>query len=69
MRASDSVQKRQRLDSVLHGVLEGGKELVKMTTDSQRWKKIDQIINKPESQLVLLEVPRGVSLSKINTLV
>ena len=49
MRASDSVQKRQRLDSVLHGVLEGGKELVKMTTDSQRWKKIDQIINKPES--------------------
>ncbi len=54
---------------MLHGVLEGGKELVKMTTDSQRWKKIDQIINKPESQLVLLEVPRGVSLSKINTIV
>lgn len=41
--------KRQRLDSVLHGLMEDVKDNKRMRTDGQRWKKINQIINKPES--------------------
>lgn len=56
--------KRQRLDSVLHGLLDGERDMKKLGTEDSRWKKIDHIINKPTTSLILFEVPKGVSVNK-----
>ena len=32
-----------------------------MTTTSEKWTKIQRVIEKPETQLCLIEVPKGVS--------
>jgi hypothetical protein len=58
---AQSQQRRQRLDSVLHGILDEGRTYKRMRADGQRWKKISQIINKPDTQLLLFEVPKDVS--------
>ena len=33
----------------------------KLKTGDQTWAKIDKIIGKPSTQLILFEVPKGVS--------
>lgn len=53
--------KRSRVDSVLHGLFDEARDLKRMTADGKKWKKISHIIAKPTTQLLLFEVPRGVT--------
>lgn len=59
-------KRRERLDSVIHGVLDDSRDLKKLKTADARWAKISQIIGKPTTQLILFEVPRGFNIEKLN---
>ena len=52
---------RQRVDSVVQGLLDEARDFKRLKTDDHRWRKIDKIISQNATQLLLLEVPKGVS--------
>jgi len=43
---SYKIKGRQRVDSVLHGLLDEERDYKRMKTDDARWKKIDGLIGK-----------------------
>ena len=51
---------RQRVDSVVHGLMSEHKDYKRMKTGDATWAKIDKLMNKPTTQLILVEVPKGV---------
>jgi len=60
-----SVEGRPRLDS-MHGLLNETRDYKRLKTADLRWKKIDKTINQSQTQLVLIEVPRGFDISQLN---
>jgi hypothetical protein len=60
---------RPRLDSI-HGMMSEQRDFKRLKTTDQRWKKVEKTIMQPQTQLILIEVPKGVItyLSK-NTIV
>ena len=55
------VRRRSRADSVLGNRMDEHVNFKKMKTNSSRWAKLRQTIDKKGTQLVLFEVPKGVS--------
>ena len=60
-----SVEGRPRLDS-MHGLLNETRDYKRLKTADQRWVKIDKTLQKPATQLVLIEVPRGFDINQLN---
>lgn len=53
--------KRSRADSVLGNRMDEHLNYKKMKCTADKWRKIKSIISKQDTQLCLIEVPRGVS--------
>ncbi len=53
-------EKRQRFDSIIHGVLNDEVDYKRMKTGDSTWNKIDKMISKANTQILLIEVPKGV---------
>lgn len=60
-----SASKRQRVDSILGAALNGSNDFKIMRTGDHTWSKIDNIINKSTTKLMLFELPKGVSSQKL----
>jgi hypothetical protein len=60
-----SVEGRPRLDS-MHGLLNETRDYKRLKTGDHRWAKIDKTLQKPATQLVLIEVPRGFDINQLN---
>ena len=58
--------KRSRADSVLGNRMDEHLNYKRMKTSSEKWTKIQRVIEKPETQLCLIEVPKGVSFLILN---
>ena len=57
---------RERIDSNLSDVYDEFRDYKKLKVDSEgKWAKVNKLISKDFTQLVLFEVPRGVSMSAI----
>eukprot|EP00347_Sterkiella_histriomuscorum_P017899 403347556 len=63
-----STGKRQRVDSIISGALSESAGFKRMRTGDVTWGKIDKIISKPSTQLILFEVPKGFNISDLNNL-
>lgn len=50
---------RPRLDSI-HGMMSEQRDFKRLKTTDQRWKKVEKTIMQPSTQLILIEVPKGV---------
>ena len=60
-----SLEGRPRLDS-MHGLLNETRDYKRLKTADQRWVKIEKSIQKPATQLILIEVPRGFDINQLN---
>ena len=49
------------MDSVFNRVMDEHHDYKLMKTGDATWAKVDKMIAKPHTQLLLLEVPKGVS--------
>jgi len=56
-----SLGKRARADSVLGNRMDEYMNYKRVKATSEKWLKVQRIIEKPETQLFLFEVPKGVS--------
>ena len=52
--------KRQRFDSIIHGVMNEHRDYKRMKTGDSTWNKVAKIMAKPSTRLMLIEVPKGV---------
>jgi len=50
----------------MHGLLNETRDYKRLKTADQRWVKIDKTLQKPATQLVLIEVPRGFDINQLN---
>jgi hypothetical protein len=60
---SPSLGKRARADSVLGNRMDEYMNFKRVKATSEKWLKVSRIIEKPDTQLFLFEVPKGVSNS------
>ena len=58
---SEKLGKRQRADSVLGKRMDETLNYKRLKGSSDKWRKLKHIIDKSETQLCLIEVPKGVS--------
>ena len=53
--------KRQRSDSVLGNRMDDTVGYKRMRVGTEKWRKLAKVISKPDTQLCMIEVPKGVS--------
>jgi hypothetical protein len=52
---------RPRLDSI-HGMMSEQRDFKRLKTSDARWKKVEKTLAQPQTQLILIEVPKGVNI-------
>jgi hypothetical protein len=60
---STSLGKRARADSVLGNRMDEYMNFKRLKSTSEKLAKVQRLIEKPDVQLFLFEVPKGVSMS------
>ncbi len=55
-------QQPTRKDSVIAGVMDQYQDFKQMPVGNRKWPKVDKLINKDTTKLILFEVPKGVSI-------
>lgn len=58
---NSTIGKRTRADSVLGNRMDEYMNYKRVKATSEKWTKVQRIIEKPDTQLFLFEVPKGVS--------
>ena len=62
MAQSGVLGKRPRADSVLGNRMDEHLSYKRLKSGSDHWRKLSKLIQKPTTQLCLIEAPKGVSM-------
>ena len=62
---SPAIGKRARADSVLGNRMDEHVNYKRLKSASDKWQKIQRIIDKPDTQLCLIEAPKGVRINSL----